>query len=94
MAEGGGIGYCWGYNDSAALGTGDFVNRSVPTPIMELIAGPLKFQSVSPGYAHTCGVTQIVGSSNQIYCWGTNGAGELGDGTTANTAGPFEVIWP
>jgi alpha-tubulin suppressor-like RCC1 family protein len=44
------------------------------------VAAPLSFRQVSAGYQHTCGVT----TSNVAYCWGANGFGEVGDGTSRN----------
>jgi len=37
---------------------------------------------LSAGFLFTCGVT----TSGVAYCWGNNGVGELGNGTTTNTA--------
>src|SRR5438445_9522218 len=45
------------------------------------------FARVSAGGAHTCGVT----SGGAAYCWGSNGDGELGDGTTADRLSPVPV---
>jgi hypothetical protein len=41
--------YCWGENTSGQLGVGDKVSRDVPT----LVAGNLRFQSVSMAVAYT-----------------------------------------
>src|SRR2546430_15275906 len=45
------------------------------------------FARVSAGGAHTCGVT----SGGAAYCWGFNGDGQLGDGTTTNRLSPVLV---
>ncbi len=47
----------------------------------------LAFAQVSAGDLHTCGVT----TGGQLYCWGWNGAGQLGNGTTENRALPTLV---
>jgi len=47
----------------------------------------LAFYQVSAGYDRTCGVT----TDNRAYCWGFNGEGQLGDGTTTDRLTPVAV---
>jgi len=51
------------------------------------VSGGLTFAAVSPGADHTCGVTP----SGAAYCWGDNGSGELGNGTTMSSLTPVAV---
>ena len=51
------------------------------------VVGGLVFQSLSATGNHTCGVT----TAKVAYCWGYNGYGELGNGTTAGSAMPVQV---
>ncbi|HEX2678417.1 MAG TPA: lectin-like protein, partial [Polyangiales bacterium] len=44
--------------------------------------------NVSVGYYHACARA----SSGKAYCWGSNGSGRLGDGTTLERHGPVEVL--
>ena len=75
--------YCWGSNSSGQLGNGTTVDELTPS----LVSGALIFASVDAGAAHTCGtVAGAVGLS--IYCWGFNGEGRLGDGTTITRPTP------
>jgi alpha-tubulin suppressor-like RCC1 family protein len=46
------------------------------------------WKTIAAGGSHTCGLT----TSNRAYCWGTGSRGELGNGTTANSAAPAAVI--
>jgi alpha-tubulin suppressor-like RCC1 family protein len=50
-------------------------------------AAALQFYQVSAGFTHTCGVT----TDNRSYCWGSNGYGNLGDGTETNRTRPAAV---
>ena len=50
----------------------------------------LTFAHVSAGGAHTCGVT----TEGVAYCWGWNGFGQLGDGTTTTRTKPVAVAGP
>jgi len=52
------------------------------------ISGPaLVFASISAGNHYTCGVT----TAGAGFCWGENGTGQLGDGSTTASITPLEV---
>ena len=69
--------YCWGLNLGGELGNGTFGGVS-PIPVQ--VAGGHRFATLSAGGFHTCGIT----SSLQVFCWGSNGSGELGQVTSQN----------
>jgi alpha-tubulin suppressor-like RCC1 family protein len=48
---------------------------------------PLSVIELVSGTNHTCALT----SANQVYCWGLNSSGQLGDGTTGNRNRPVLV---
>src|SRR5437763_16253674 len=64
---------------------GSIVSPCSTTPVM--VSGGLTFATVSPGTYHTCGVT----TDGVGYCWGGNGTGELGDGTTDGHPSPVRI---
>jgi hypothetical protein len=82
-----GAAYCWGWNSFGQLGTNDPVGERVWTP--SPVAGGHVFQSIDAGAFHTCGIT----SAGAALCWGYNGNGELGIGSTTTTA-PFGMTVP
>ena len=85
----GGLAYCWGRNDAGQLGDGTLVNRLTP----DTVDGGHRFSSLSAGShlsAHTCGVTV----AGQVYCWGFNSHGQLGDGSTSHKIEPVLVNAP
>jgi alpha-tubulin suppressor-like RCC1 family protein len=83
-----GAAYCWGGNFNGALGDGTETDSGVNGP--QPVIGGLRFVSISAGDDHTCGLTR----RGAAYCWGDNGDGQLGDGTTndSDENGPQPVI--
>jgi alpha-tubulin suppressor-like RCC1 family protein len=74
--------------DSEIAGPGDRGATEVVSPLTTAVAGALSFRQVSTGGGvHTCGVT----TDDHAYCWGTNGNGALGDGTTTDRLTPVLV---
>ena len=43
---------------------------------------------IAAGFGHTCAVTAAGGAK----CWGSNGNGEIGNGTTTDRRGPVDVV--
>src|SRR3989441_2355759 len=85
-----GAAYCWGANGSGQLGDGTMTNRSSPV-LVQAPAG-VSFAAVTGGDLHTCGLA--TGLSAAAYCWGDNGFGQLGDGTTMPRLTPVLVAAP
>lgn len=81
-----GAAYCWGGNAYGQLGDGTTTGRLTPGPVV----GSLSFVALDAGWGgwnHTCGLT----AAGAAYCWGLNGAGQLGDGTTTDRVTPVPV---
>ena len=77
---------CWGSDLSGQLGDGAFnVDRLTPVDVTGLSSG---VTAVSAGGQHTCARTSVGG----VKCWGFNGLGGLGDGTTNSRAVPLHVV--
>src|SRR5439155_336470 len=51
------------------------------------VAGGLRVIAISAGTRHVCALA----ADSTAYCWGHNEAGQLGNGTTADTALPVVV---
>lgn len=76
--------YCWGSDASGQIGDGAGVT-SQTSPVR--IDGAFTYADVAVGNGYACGVR----TSGQLYCWGSNSSGELGDGTSTTRWVPTAV---
>lgn len=72
-----GVMKCWGDGWDGKLGNGDAGGATQYSPVTA-DSGTL-YARVAAGRNHTCGIT----TAGVLRCWGTNSAGQVGDGTTA-----------
>lgn len=75
---------CWGENDQAQLGDGTYVDK--PTPFRAVPAA--RATHASMGRYGACAARS--GPAPRLGCWGTNGSGLVGDGTTKPRTTP---VW-
>ena len=102
-AVAGGAAYCWGQNSRSGgrLGNGPTDNGGLPVAVATDVDGYIDtgvgiFSSalpstatvttISAGAQHTCAVADA-----DAYCWGSDGAGQLGNGTTTTPNQPLPV---
>lgn len=77
---------CWGSNHLGTLGDGTTIHeRLTPVDVVGLHQGAV---AITAGDAHTCALM----ADGSIRCWGYNGHGELGDGTTIQRNAPVAVL--
>ncbi len=78
---------CWGYNDAGQLGNG-VAGLAFPSPTPVGGAAPLgTVREVALGVSHSCARLAI----GTLRCWGSNDAGQLGNGSTG---GAFPLPLP
>ena len=82
--------WCWGLNDRGQLGDTTTTNRTSPVQVTEpggtgTLTG---VDSITAGAKFTC-ATKTDGT---VWCWGENGNGQLGDGTTTDSSSPTRVF--
>ncbi len=75
---------CWGLNNNGVFGNGVLHGYGlIPTPV----SGINTALTVSAGSQHTCALL----AGGALNCWGDNGDGQLGDGTTFISLHPVPV---
>ncbi|MBX3014407.1 MAG: hypothetical protein KF832_22990 [Caldilineaceae bacterium] len=70
---------CWGQNNYGQLGTGNTVDSSTPVDVSGL--QPNEVVALAASGDHTCALT----TTSSVKCWGHNGFGELGSGSTSES---------
>lgn len=89
----GGSAFCWGQNGSGELGNGlqGSMDDSIPAPVLAG-ASSGTWTQISAGESTSCGIS----SDRQLYCWGDNSMGQLGQGgsSTDDTDIPILVSIP
>lgn len=75
---------CWGYNGNGQLGNGTTTQSLTPGDVTGLTSG---VSAIAVGYYHACALL----TTTAVKCWGYNGYGEVGDGTTIQRLTPVPV---
>ena len=76
---------CWGWNTSGQIGDGTTGTRLTATQVPSLT----DVVDVAAGFEHTCALTSTNGG--EVFCWGRNTEGQVGDGTLVNRPLPVKV---
>lgn len=76
---------CLGENKNGQLGNGTTADSR---EFMEVIGLPNSITAIGAAYDYTCALTEI----GEVWCWGINTVGQLGNGTTNNSPTPVKVI--
>jgi alpha-tubulin suppressor-like RCC1 family protein len=77
---------CWGRNWAGQLGDGTSTDRDTPTQTSSLGTDRTAV-AITAGKFHTCAILD----DGSVSCWGYNGYGQLGDGTTTNRNTPTQT---
>ncbi len=86
--------FCWGSNDKGQLGTPGASSCTFSTQNFNCSARPRRvpdgrlFTRLGVGLNHSCAVQP----NGEVYCWGDNAAGQLGDGSRTSSSTPVQVV--
>ena len=74
--------YCWGFNAYGQIGLGSI--NSINSPSEAPLEDGFTPMQVSSGVFHSCTLME----GGEVFCWGFNEFGQLGEGTTTSTWAP------
>jgi len=77
---------CWGRNSNGQLGDGTYTNRNTSAQTSSLGTDRTAV-AITAGKYHTCAILD----DGSVSCWGDNGDGQLGDGTTTERNTPTQT---
>ncbi len=76
---------CWGDNSKGQLGDNTITQRISP---IDVIGANNSVTAIATGGSHSC----LIGTGNNVKCWGNNGNGQLGDNTIIQRSTPVTVL--
>jgi len=79
--------YCWGGNDAGVAGNGTEEAQLVPLKVLS----DVKSFSFSSSHSSPSRVSAIT-KEGDLYCWGCNDCGQIGNGTTENQFTPMKIL--
>ncbi len=83
--------WCWGYNGQSTLGDGTNLGRVTPVRALNVEgADQVVTGVILGGFAAMFSCARVAGGS--VRCWGSNGRGQLGDGTTTARGIAVDVL--
>jgi hypothetical protein len=84
VVSGGGV-RCWGENSTGQLGNGGTTFSNTPVTPTGLTSGVAEVRHAS--WTSLC----ARGTAGEMWCWGSNDNGQVGDGTTTNRLTPVRI---
>ena len=79
--------YCWGSQAGGRLGDGAMAPGGQYATSPMPVSGDRTYTEIAAGGDHACAIA----TGGAAYCWGQNGAGQLGTGNNTSSAVPVQV---
>jgi alpha-tubulin suppressor-like RCC1 family protein len=83
--------YCWGRNFSGETGSGSASNY-LTTPTAIAAPAGVRFNAVTAEGVHGCAIANVSSATGDVYCWGMNDDGRVGDGTNTGRRSPVRIV--
>lgn len=83
--------YCWGLGSSGRLGTGSNSTQYTPATVAQQPGSLTASNVIGIGAGANRGCAVV--SDGRTFCWGLNGNGQIGDGTTIDRNVPTESLF-
>ncbi len=80
---------CWGYNYYGELGNASTASSAYPVQVQNDAGNLGGVVEIASGWIHACARD----SSSGIWCWGYDGSGQLGSGTTSKPYVAVPLVW-
>lgn len=80
--------YAWGYNHAGALGDDTATDSAVPVRVQ--LPDGVRVAAMTAGFVHSVAITD----DGELYAWGLNTWGELGNGSSASSRVPRAAWMP
>lgn len=83
--------YCWGTNEDGQLGNGTNTNSNVPVKVKRVdgVLGSKQVTDMAAGSFFNCVIAE-----GEVFCWGLNDRGQLGNGNYTSSNVPVKVNLP
>ena len=79
--------YCWGYNTGGQVGNGTTENQLTPVKVLSGVKSVTSSYDISYNYSMSA-----ITENGDLYCWGDNYSGQIGNGTTEQQLTPVKVL--
>ncbi len=81
--------YCWGYNECGQVGNGSTENQSTPVKVLDDVTFVSVFES---GLEDVNETIAAIKTNGDLYCWGYNEYGQVGNGFTDDQLIPVKIL--
>ena len=78
--------YCWGNNMCGQIGNGSTENQTIPIKILSNVS------SITSTYKDIRAFSAAITTNGDLYCWGSNNYGQVGNGSTKDQFTPYKVL--